>query len=68
MIIKVNPDKDFVEKFRKKLDETDGYCPCRTVRNDDTICPCKDFREQETPGSCHCGLFMKVEKEKGEKI
>ena len=59
MKIKVNPDKEFVKLIRDKLEENDGYCPCRRTKNEDTKCMCKDFLEQEE-GLCHCGLYIKV--------
>lgn len=58
---KINPDEDWVRKFRKELKANGGYCPCRLEKNNDTKCMCKDFREQETVGFCHCGLYQKVE-------
>jgi ferredoxin-thioredoxin reductase catalytic subunit len=30
------------------------YCPCRLIRNDQSICHCLEFR---TTGHCHCQLF-----------
>lgn len=59
MIIKLNPDADFVKEFRKTLKENDGYCPCRAQKTIDTKCMCKEFRQQEE-GPCHCGLYIKV--------
>lgn len=59
MAIKLNPDREFVEVFRKKLDDNDGYCPCRVSKTADTKCICKEFREQEE-GECHCGLYYKT--------
>lgn len=59
MAIKLNPDKEFVKDFRKKLKENDGYCPCRISKTPDTKCICKEFREQEE-GECHCGLYYKT--------
>lgn len=43
MIIKINPDKEFVKEMREKLRENDGYCPCVIVKTPDTKCMCKDF-------------------------
>jgi ferredoxin-thioredoxin reductase catalytic subunit len=31
-----------------------SYCPCRLIRDKDTICPCTEFR---TTKQCHCNLF-----------
>ena len=60
MKIKLSKDKELVAEIKKKLKESDGYCPCRLTKNEDTKCPCKEFREQEI-GECHCGLYIKVE-------
>lgn len=59
----VNPDKEVVEKIRKKLKENEGYCPCRLKKTPETKCICKEFLEQAEEGECHCGLYIKV---KGE--
>lgn len=61
MTVKVVKDFNKVNEIRKKLKESDGYCPCRLTKNEDTKCPCKEFREQTEQGECHCGLFEKVE-------
>ena len=58
----VNPDREFVEEMRKRLVETEGYCPCAFEKNDNTKCMCKEFREQDTEGYCHCGLYLKKKK------
>ena len=59
--IKLNSDTDLVAAIQAKLKTNDGFCPCSLIKNKDTKCMCKQFREQETPGECHCGLFVKVE-------
>ena len=59
-MIKLNPDKEFVKDFKEKLKESQGYCPCRLIKNEDTKCMCKEFREQTT-GWCHCELYYKEE-------
>ena len=59
MKIIVNPDEDYVKIVKQKLKENNGYCPCRTIKTDDTRCICKEFREQ-SEGECHCGLYIKV--------
>lgn len=61
MKIVLSDDKELVSLVRKKLNENDGYCPCRMERNEDTKCMCKEFREQTEPGECHCGLYEKRE-------
>lgn len=61
MRIRLNKNKELVEKIKKKLKERDGYCPCRLFKNEDTKCMCKEFREMidaEIPCECHCGLYV----------
>lgn len=61
MIIKQNPDKEYVAEIKRKLKQNNGYCPCSLVKNKDTKCRCKAFREQinrNEPGECHCGLYI----------
>ncbi len=62
MLIKENPDKEYVKEVRKQLKENDGYCPCKLKRTPDTKCMCKDFREQNE-GTCLCGLYIKVKEQ-----
>lgn len=50
-----NPDKKFLEKILKAIEENDGYCPCVLIKNEDTKCPCKDFRVNK---KCHCKLYV----------
>ena len=52
-----NPDTEFVKRFKKKLKDNNGYCPCRLEKTPDTKCPCSEFRES---GECICGLYIKV--------
>lgn len=64
MKVKVVDDKARVEEIRKALEDNDGYCPCRLVKNVDTKCMCKEFREQMAAGllgECHCGLYEVVD-------
>lgn len=64
MKVKVVDDKVRVEEIRKALEDNDGYCPCRLVKNIDTKCMCKEFREQMAAGllgECHCGLYEVVD-------
>lgn len=60
MIIKQNPDKEYVAAVKAKLAESDGYCPCRIEKTPDTKCMCKEFRDminRGEEGTCHCGLW-----------
>lgn len=59
MIIKINPDKEYVKEMRAKLKENDGYCPCVLVKTPDTKCMCKEFLEMDE-GKCYCGLYTKI--------
>ena len=63
MKITFNPDEKIVNAIREGLKQKGGYCPCRVVKNEDTICMCKEFREQiadpNFEGFCHCRLYYK---------
>lgn len=51
-----------LSKLNKNKEEFgERYCPCKLVKNIDTICMCKEFREQDFAGECHCGLYEKYE-------
>lgn len=61
----INPnDSELVDEIKEKLKDNGGYCPCRTVKDDDTKCMCKEFRDMikrdDKFGECHCGLYVKV--------
>ena len=64
MEIKLNENKEIVEKIKEGLKQKGGYCPCRLEKNDDTKCMCKEFREQikdpNFEGYCHCMLYYKT--------
>ena len=60
MTIKVTDDKELANQIRTMLKNNNGYCPCKTVKNEDTKCICKEFMEQGL-GECHCGLYKKIE-------
>ncbi len=58
--VTLSEDKELVEEIKKKRKENGGYCPCRTIKTEDTKCMCKEFRDQieaGIPGQCHCGLY-----------
>lgn len=55
-----NEDKRIVAAVRHAIKENDGYCPCKITKCEDNKCMCKEFRERETPGECHCGLYVKI--------
>lgn len=58
-----NPNQEVVKVIKEGLQKNNGYCPCRTERNEDTKCMCKEFRSQiadpEFEGYCHCMLYYK---------
>lgn len=56
--IKINENIEVVKKILDKLHQ-DNHCPCKIIKNEDTICMCREFREQES-GWCHCHLFYKI--------
>ena len=47
---------NFKNKIIERIKINDGFCPCVTERNEDTLCPCKDYRENS---GCHCSLYIK---------
>lgn len=47
-----------VQEILKALKDNDGYCPCMTVKNENTKCCCKNFLNKKD-GSCNCGIFSK---------
>ena len=60
MKVRLNTNKQIVKEVQEALKETEGYCPCAIVKNNDTKCMCKEFREQMShniEGKCHCGLY-----------
>ena len=59
--IKLNDDTNLVKEVTQQLKENDGYCPCKIVKNNDTKCMCTEFKSQNSPGECHCGLYIKYE-------
>jgi len=58
--IVLNEDKEAVNRTRKGLKESNGYCPCALFQDEDTKCMCKEFREQEVKGFCICKLYKKI--------
>ena len=46
MEIRLNENKEIVEKIKEGLKNKGGYCPCRLEKTEDTKCMCKEFREQ----------------------
>ena len=63
MAVKYNDNKEIVEKIKKGLQKTGGYCPCRIERTEENKCMCKEFKDQiadpDYEGYCHCMLYYK---------
>lgn len=59
--IKQIEDKALAKELLAAVKKNRGYCPCKMSKNQDTKCICKEFREQPWPGTCECGLYIKVE-------
>ena len=61
--VKLNPNKQMVEKMQEVMRKNGGYCPCRLQRTPENICICAEFRQQlaapDFEGYCHCQLFYK---------
>lgn len=55
----LNPNEEEAARIKKRIEENDGYCPCRLLRTPDNRCMCKFFRERNEEGFCLCGLFYK---------
>ena len=59
--IKGNPNKEVLNIAREALNKNNGYCPCKTIKNDDTKCMCKEFKEFYLNGGvgvCECGMYV----------
>jgi len=56
-----NPDNEEYEEITQDVINNNGFCPCMSVKNQDTKCICREFKEQEHSGYCKCGRYMKVE-------
>lgn len=63
MKIKLNENKEIVDRIKKGLEEKNGYCPCKLQKIEENKCMCKEFREQiadpNFEGYCHCRLYYK---------
>lgn len=49
------------KELHKKVQENGGYCLCAVEHTPYTRCLCKEFRSSAVPGTCHCGVWEKVE-------
>ncbi len=67
MAIRLNENKEVVERVKEGLKRKGGYCPCRLEKKEEYKCICQEFRQQmedpEFEGYCHCMLYYK-EKER----
>lgn len=53
--MRLNDNKEHVEKILDAICEKEGYCPCVLPKNEDTKCPCKKMREEN---KCCCKLYV----------
>ncbi|MBR6796237.1 MAG: ferredoxin thioredoxin reductase catalytic beta chain [Clostridia bacterium] len=64
MAIRLNQDKEVVERIKEGLKRKGGYCPCRLGQAEKNKCICEEFREQiadpDFEGYCHCMLYYKT--------
>ncbi|MBO5776596.1 MAG: ferredoxin thioredoxin reductase catalytic beta chain [Clostridia bacterium] len=62
--IRLNEDKEVVERIKAGLKAKDGYCPCRIGKKEEYKCMCDEFKAQiadpEFEGYCHCLLYYKT--------
>ena len=61
MKVAKNKNKELAEYIQKKVNDNDGYCPCRLERTPENKCMCAEFRKQIQDGivgECHCGLYV----------
>lgn len=67
MAVRLNENKEVVERVREGLRRKGGYCPCRLEKKEEYKCICQEFQQQmadpEFEGYCHCMLYYK-EKER----
>lgn len=54
-MIKLNPDKDYVNQVRQAIKDNQGYCCCKLLKISENKCPCLDFREKQ---ECCCELYI----------
>ena len=63
MSVRLNENKEIVDRIKEGLKMKGGYCPCRLERTEENKCMCKEFRDQiadpEFEGYCHCMLYYK---------
>jgi ferredoxin-thioredoxin reductase catalytic subunit len=61
--IRLNENKEIVERVQEGLKKRDGYCPCRKEKKEEYRCMCQEFKDQiadpNFEGYCHCMLYYK---------
>ena len=61
--IRMNEDREYVDKIRAGILTREGYCPCKVQISEENHCMCQEFRDQiadpEFEGYCHCRLYYK---------
>ena len=60
LTIHKNPNPEEYAAIAEAVKINEGYCPCLSIKNEDTKCMCKDFRDSEESDFCHCGRFYQV--------
>ncbi len=73
-MLRLNPNKQHVNKIINSIIEKDGYCCCQILKNDDAICPLlkySELPEQIEPtnlcgtgieiGRCVCNVYVESE-------
>lgn len=63
MAVRLNENKELVDKIKEGLKMKDGYCPCRLQKLEEYKCICEEFKQQiadpDFEGYCHCKLYYK---------
>lgn len=63
MKIRMNENREYVDKIRAGVLKRGGYCPCKVQTVEENYCMCQEFRDQiadpEFEGYCHCRLYYK---------
>ena len=63
MSVKLNENKELVERIKSGLKAKGGYCPCRLEKKEEYKCICQEFKQQmadpDFEGYCHCMLYYK---------
>lgn len=56
----LNPNEKVVNAILKRLQKTEGECPCINpgITKEDRMCPCKEYREND---HCCCKLYIQLD-------